>query len=223
VRGPLSLGINSHMRSFVQFLVEGERKNFRADGVFHRPIHHLDAPEPGSPLYHITASHYEDDSKFHEKSSHPVTWFTSGAKDYNGHKEIAASFHEGTSAGDPHQRIHIRTMNEGVKLANEHDVHVSMAATRGGKPEDYKGEPVYSALDKNVGEYSHEHIDSLVRHLKGRGFHGVVHADFSMVNPNRDMHSVALFEPNRHTTYVRTVRDPSEVEGHQREYEKGKK
>jgi len=75
-------------------------KNYKAEGEFtHETPKHLEAPKAGSPLYHITASKYSDNSKMQEKSSHPVTWFTSGHKGYNGAKETEASFHEGPSSG----------------------------------------------------------------------------------------------------------------------------
>lgn len=122
--------------------------------------------------------------------------------------------------GDKDQKIHIRKMKANVKLANEHEVRQSMAAISGKSVKHHKDDPVYSHLDRNVGEYSHKEVDGLVNHLKSRGFHGVVHADFSMSDTDKDMHSVALFHPNKHSEYVKTVNSTDEVLKHQKNYDK---
>jgi hypothetical protein len=104
---------------------------------------------------------------------------------------------------------HIRRLKDGVKLGTEDDV--TKAAHEIGHPH-----PDDTAdMNLSAGNNGDPHnTKRLIDHLMSKGFHGIVHDDYSQADHSKNMPSLVLFNAHEHSEHVHTTDNHDEIDHH---------
>lgn len=163
-------------------------------------------PLPGS---NDVLFHSSPNKKWSKTPHEPVTWFVS-SNHTSTHGQDAATeagvMHDHLKQdGHPDAHVHVFKVKKGIKLGQESDVAHSMKAL--GREPDM--DATWEHMDhRATGDTAG--TKALIGHLQSKGFHGIVHRDYS-AHHDHDRPSVAVFEPHKVLTRIGSTNEHAKM------------